>query len=230
LKNWLIATYTVNPLKVSVLENTPHEQFLKAAEVALRQRSSHHGMVRLVYAGTIKESKGIGDIIRAMPFVISQCSRVFLRIIGDGPALLRMRRMVRALNLENKVEFLPMLSMPSLAKALAECDIGIESCLPNQLTHQTMPGKVFEYMALGLPVISSARRPVVRMLREVGCGQIYYSRSPREISQAIINMVTNNIDRREMGLRGRKAVLERYNWRSTLETLKKGLGLAEGME
>jgi glycosyltransferase involved in cell wall biosynthesis len=223
LKDWLTATYAVRREKVSVLENTPHEQFLRAAKKALEDKCAFDGFIRIVYAGVIKEAKGIGDIISSMPYVLLQCPQVRLRIIGDGPALKQMKTLVRDLNLKNEVNFLPMLTMPSLAKALADCDIGIESCWLNELTHQTLPGKLFEYMALCLPILSSARRPVIRILEEVGCGQIYYSRYPKEIGQAIISMVTSDTARREMAQRARRAALERYNWCFTLESLRKGL-------
>jgi len=219
LEDWVLSNYCVPLQKVSVLENTPHDRFLLAAEKALQGRPLNDGLMRLVYAGNIKESKGIGDVISAIPHVLSECPLVRLRIIGEGPALERMKMLVRELNLANKIEFLPRLSMPELVKSLSECDIGIESCWLNELTHQTLPGKLFEYMTLGLPVLSSARKPVIRILSETECGRVYHSREPKNIARVLIEMLGDKEKLNIMGRKARQAVLKRYNWRSNLSVL-----------
>ena len=219
LKDWLTATYAVRREKVSVLENTPHEQFLRATKKALEDKCAFDGFIRFAYAGIIKESKGVGDIISSMPYVLPQFPQVRLRIIGDGPALQQMKTLVRDLHLKNEVEFLPMLSMRSLAKALTECDIGVESCWLNELTHQTLPGKLFEYMCAGLPVLSSSRKPVVRIIEKTGCGLVYKSNKPKQIAVTIMKLLADRKKMEEMGRKGRKAILSRYNWKTNLDML-----------
>lgn len=220
LKNWLITTYTLHPNNVSVLENTPNENYLNAAAEALQQKKRHNDLIYLAYSGWASEKKGIGDIVSSLPYVLSKCPNVRLRIIGEGPAVARLKMVVNELEIGNKVEFFPMLSMSNMAKMLTECDIGIESSWLNELTHQTTPGKLFEYMAVGLAILSSARRPVVRVLEEVNCGKVYFSRNPQRIADCIVELISNRSELSEMGRRARQAVLNRYNWRINVKKLK----------
>jgi glycosyltransferase involved in cell wall biosynthesis len=74
-----------------------------------------------------------------------------------------------------------------------------------------MPGKLFEYMAVGLPVITSARKPVLRIVEQEKCGIVYDPPEPEIIAQTLIKMMENPRLLHEMGTRGRDAVLERYN-------------------
>ena len=221
MKEWLMHSYMLNGKFVSVLENTPSEYFLKEASQALSEKRPKNDVVRLVYAGSIKKSKGIGDVVACLPEVIAKIPRIRLRIIGNGPYLNELKEEVKENALQERVEFLPMLSMSDLVRALSECDLGLETSELNDLTNKTIPGKLFEYMALGLPVLSSKRKSVMRVITEVGCGQIYHVREAGILSQSILEMVTDTARLRKMGQNGRKAVIERYNWKSNLGVLLK---------
>lgn len=221
LKSWLIQAYSLNSQRVHVLENTPTEQFLTCIDRALKEVERPKDVIRLVYAGSIMEKKGLGCIIAALPEVVSANPDIRLRVIGDGRDLPRMKEMVHELGLDGVVEFLPMLSMPDLARALAESHVGIESCFLNELTQQTVPGKLFEYMAAGLPVLSSPRRPVKRILQETGAGIVFPSFAKHEIAQAVLRLIQDPEELRKMGTRARQTVLSRYNWEANIELLKR---------
>src|SRR3989475_6095962 len=53
--------------------------------------------------GRLFEQKGHADLIRAMPRVISEVPRARLIIIGQGPEMKRLRKLVRSLRLESSV-------------------------------------------------------------------------------------------------------------------------------
>ena len=83
-----------------------------------------------------------------------------------------------------------------------------------------MPGKLFEYMAVGLPIFSSARKPVVRIIRREKNGIIYNSRDIKEISTKLISMIENVEERHTMGRNGRAAVLKKYNYTTSQKRLE----------
>lgn len=79
--------------------------------------------------------------------------------------------------------------------------------------------KFFEYMLAGLPVICSNFRSWKLFVEELQCG---FAVDPEDPAQAVaaINYLQNNPDEaREMGLRGRKAVLEQYRWDNEADKL-----------
>jgi hypothetical protein len=52
---------------------------------------------------------------------------------------------------------------------------------------------------------------------------IYNSRNPESIVDSILEIMTHRKKMHEMGIRGRKAVLRRYNWKTNLNILGKVL-------
>lgn len=221
LGKWIEDDYEISSEKLSVLGNYPSKVFLRQAERAFtnRERTKKDNVLRLVHAGYVLENRGLQDVIFVLSILREKGYNFVFRIIGEGPYLNELMRLAQETGTEANIEFIPMLPPDDVAGALAECDIGVCSYLLNEQTHQTLPGKLFEYMAVGLPVISSARKPVVRILEEVRCGLIYRSRKPEEIVKVLLNLFNDKEKRFNMGSRGREAILERYNWEVNLNIL-----------
>lgn len=82
--------------------------------------------------------------------------------------------------------------------------------LPNHL--DSLPTKMFEYMSSGIPVIAS-NFPLWREIIEGNrCGICVDPFDPAAIAAAIDYLVCHPDIAQSMGERGRKAVLEKYNW------------------
>jgi len=216
--------YGIKPTQQSVLENYPSRVFISQAQQALSKKNFAccSNRVRLVFAGGVSENRGVQDIINALKLIEKKKEdcKVSFHIIGEGPYIDTLKTLVRELNLSHSVKFIPLLPPSKVAEALANYDIGVCSYFLNQQTHHTLPGKLFEYMAVGLPVLSSARRPVVRIIEEYNCGTIYHNRDPEEIASKILYLVKNSELRREMGQRGRGAIINHLNWEENLKTLQ----------
>lgn len=206
----------------SVMGNYPSRVFLDQAQHAIKAPNRVcTDKVRLVFAGGISENRGVQDIVYALDIIRKKEKNysISLHIIGEGPYLEELKKIVQSLGLNSLVEFLPLLPPSQVAKALASYDIGICSYLLSQQTHHTLPGKLFEYMAVGMPVLSSARKPVIRILEEFECGTIYHSRKATEIAAKILYLSENKKLREDMGRRGRNAVINHYNWKQNSKAL-----------
>lgn len=99
----------------------------------------------------------------------------------------------------------------------ARAGLVVERPEPNYVAGK--PIKMFEYMAAGIPVISS-NFPLWRQIVEgAGCGLCVDPLDPREVSEAIQYLLSRPKEAEEMGLRGRQAIEERYNWDREKEKL-----------
>ncbi len=221
LGRWVTQNYSVDKAKVGTLGNFPSLLFLQQAGEAflLKIQRPVNQPLRLIHTGYIKENRGLQDVLRAVKILVSQGSPVVLRIIGKGPYAGELKRLTCELKIEKQVEFIHMLPSQEVARSLADGDIGVCAYLLNRQAHQTLPGKLFEYMAAGLPVISSARKPVVRIVEKERCGVIYPSREPQVIADALISMFSDPARLVEMGKRARDAILKRYNQDANLRVL-----------
>lgn len=74
------------------------------------------------------------------------------------------------------------------------------------------PIKMYEYMAAGLPVVASNFPLWKEIIEDCGCGICVDPTSADEVREACLRLVNNPDLCREMGLAGRKSVMEKYNW------------------
>lgn len=224
LGEWATRQYALDPARVSVLANYPSDGFLELAEHAVATTTRPTGPPVLVYAGYVRRSRGIQDVLAALPLVLPRFPDVMVRVIGSGDYTETLKAAAREAGLERHVEFVDMLPPEALPAALAACHVGLSSYHLNEQTHQTVPGKLFEYMALGVPVLSSRRASVVRIVEETGCGVTYASPAPADVAAAIETLLAWPDELHAMGERGRRAVRDRYNGRRNLDTLAVVLG------
>lgn len=76
----------------------------------------------------------------------------------------------------------------------------------------SLPVKMFEYMASGLPVIASDFPLWREIIDSEKCGICVNQTKPIEIREKIQNIIADTSLLQEMGRNGRKAVEEKYNW------------------
>jgi glycosyltransferase involved in cell wall biosynthesis len=165
----------------------------------------------LVYLGVINELRGLDGIIEALPEIRDEAVSVKVLIRGDGDYRPELERRVNELGLQESVTFVERLELDEIPSFLASGDIGLELKEVNRHHNTTIPNKVFDYMALELPILLSNLRPSRRIVREENCGHVLPTHAnPEQIARAVEHM--SELDLQQMGENGRNAVLERYNW------------------
>ncbi len=110
----------------------------------------------------------------------------------------------------------PHVQMPGL---LSECDIGLLA-VPRSFGVNALPNRLFEYMAVGLPIIAPHYGIEVRSVVEAtGCGVLTDCEDPKAVADALVALVSHPERAREMGAAGRVAFRERYNWEREVRPL-----------
>lgn len=110
------------------------------------------------------------------------------------------------------VKYEGFLDREGVAALLSRCVAGL--VVLGDLPHyrESLPVKLFEYMAAGLPVIASDF-PKWREIVEGGrCGICVDPADIEAIAAAIRTLVGNPVEAAAMGARGARLVEERYNW------------------
>lgn len=74
--------------------------------------------------------------------------------------------------------------------------------------------KIFEYMEAGLPVICTDYKLWKEVIDENSCGICVKPNDSQQIKEAIEFLINNKEEAMKMGMRGREAVLSKYNWNS----------------
>jgi glycosyltransferase involved in cell wall biosynthesis len=76
----------------------------------------------------------------------------------------------------------------------------------------SLPVKMFEYMAAGLPVMASDFELWKSIIETENCGICVNQKDVNEINQKLNQIINNTELLKAMGKNGRNAVIKKYNW------------------
>ncbi|GAB1468524.1 glycosyltransferase family 4 protein [Candidatus Cloacimonadota bacterium] len=118
-----------------------------------------------------------------------------------------------------KVDYRGFLDRKAIAEVLSISSIGMVNLLPNENYLDSLPIKLFEYMSSAMPVIISDFPDWRAIVDRYNCGICINPLEPKEITQAIETMLNNPELCKQMGERGKAAILEHLNWDSQEKVL-----------
>jgi glycosyltransferase involved in cell wall biosynthesis len=90
--------------------------------------------------------------------------------------------------------------------------LGLVTLHPTINYLDSLPVKMFEYMAAGIPVLASNFPLWKSIIEKYNCGKCVDPLNPDEISKAINSILADSKLAKEMGENGRRLVTERFNW------------------
>lgn len=167
------------------------------------------------YIGAIGANRGIREIVRACEFLKST-ARLNL---GGNFSEADLKNEVTAYPGWTHVNELGFLARADVRNVLSRSVAGLVTLHPAPNYLDSLPVKMFEYMAAGIPVIAS-NFPLWRdIVERGGCGLCVDPLDPKAIAAAIDHLVMNPDIARSMGERGRRLVLQQYNWSTEEEKL-----------
>ncbi len=116
------------------------------------------------------------------------------------------------LQVEDVIELHPPVPLQEMPDILRRCDAGLIA-YGRDLGADSLPNRLFEYMAAGLPVIAPQySTEICRILIEEGCGVTADFENPSSIAAAIVELARDPDRCRRMGKRAREAFESRHNW------------------
>ncbi len=151
----LFASRSCSPKKITVVMNSPDEQIFQFRRVSPAVRKLRTKPFVVMYHGSLVERNGLDLAVDAFAKIYHSIPEAELRIYGSRNAFLdRVMNSVRERGLENAVHYLGPKPLEQIVKAIEDCDVGI---IPNQrniFTELNTPTRIFEYLAIGKPVIA----------------------------------------------------------------------------
>ncbi|GIW82564.1 MAG: glycosyltransferase WbpH [Gemmatales bacterium] len=170
----------------------------------------------VLYAGSITSIRGIREMIEA----VHRVPQARLILIGEfAPAdLLEETRQQPGWN---KVEYLGWQTRSEAIQHYQRARIGLAILHPTPIFVDSLPNKLFEYMAAGLAVVASDFPSWRRILENFRCGLVVDPLDPRSVAEAIDYLLSHPDEAAAMGRRGREAALSHFNWDTEAKKLVK---------
>ncbi|MEZ4387921.1 MAG: glycosyltransferase family 4 protein [Candidatus Krumholzibacteriia bacterium] len=201
------------PERIHIVSNTPPRAILAhEADPAL----TADGMIDLIYVGNVTRTRGLQQVISALadPSLVSSAFR--FRVVGAGDYLPVLKALSRDLGVVDRVVFHGWVDSREVPALVARCHVGVIPHLKTEHTDTTVPNKLFDFMAAGLPVVVSNALPMQRIVQEQGCGLAFAGDDPASLPRCLRDLADPS-RRTDLGRHGRHAVATLYNWERDLD-------------
>jgi glycosyltransferase involved in cell wall biosynthesis len=163
----------------------------------------------IVWSGMMFERIRVETIIEAFKLMRENAKLMFM---GKGPKRQALINYAKLLHLEDKVIFSEWLNRTEVPARLAKSSIAIIYLSDTLGERCKCPGKMYEYMAMELPVIATDVGEAAYTVRKAKCGLVVPPDDPRALAEAMDYLVQNPDQRRKMGKSGREFLVKEQNY------------------
>lgn len=192
----------------SICENRVYVNNFPIAEKLLRQGHIVQKMERVCYVGDISEERGAVFMVKG-----ASMARIPL-ILGGNISQLDLKEKLEGLPEYKNVIYVGKVEHNEAIEIINNSTVGI-SVLQNVGQYAdlyNLPTKVYEYMALGIPVVISDFPYVREVLKEYEFGIAVNPSDEMEIAKAIVKIVKDRELSKKMGEEGQRAIREKFSW------------------
>lgn len=139
---------------------------------------------------------------------------VRLLMIGDGQMRQYCEERAQALNIASKVHFTGAVPQVEGPRWLAACDCLVAPHVPNVDHSQFFgsPTKLFEYMAMGRPIVASKLGQMDELLQHKRNAWLVEPGNSDALFHGLSAVMSDNVLAQQMGRQARVDVVEKYTW------------------
>lgn len=178
-------------------------------DVDYRHKPGTDGKVRLLFLANMVRSKGVMDVLHAVPTVIRECPEAEFWLAGSWEDLV-LRREIEdylAANQHLPIRWLGQVSGQAKQDALEQADIFV---FPTYYPPEGHPWVIVEAMAAGLPVIATDQGAIRESVVDGDNGYIVAKQAPSEVAARAVALVKDPALRARMGARSQQLYAERF--------------------
>ncbi len=160
----------------------------------------------IAYIGGISKKRGIMELLD----VVYQL-KITLKLAGifQPPSLEQECRNHKGWQY---VDYKGLINRKEVNELLSQSKIGMLTLYPTPNHNLSLPIKLFEYMASGIPVIASNIPIWEEIVNHANCGIIVDPKNTEEIALAITKLFKEYKESKLMGENGKIKALKKYNW------------------
>jgi glycosyltransferase involved in cell wall biosynthesis len=183
-----------------------------------------------IHVGEQTKIRGCSVLVEAARLMATRVPEAKLLLVGrfdDQEYRDEIDQLIFDHGLERSVVLTGEVPYGEIPRWLSQADIGLIALQEAENFKTAIPTKLFEYMASGIPVVSSDLPPTRQFTDGLNCSILVEPADPREYAEAIEYLLTHPIEAQCMGKNGRRAVERKYNWGTEAEKL---VGLYQRLE
>lgn len=199
---------------VKIAPGIDTEHFAPTDASILRRSLGLENKKVIVSVGRLVHRKGQDYLIQSMPLILHQVPNAHLLLVGQGPYLEHLQRLVKEHGLENSVTFIGRVDYKELPQYLCVGDI---FAMPSRsrLMGLEVEGLGIVYLeasSCGLPVLAGNSGGAPDAVKQSETGLVVNGTDEKQIASAAIELLNNSDSSKKMGLAGRQWIVNDWRW------------------
>lgn len=201
----------VDPARVEVLPNAVNPERVRPGgkRAKVRRNLGLEGDFVVGFVGSLKPWHGVEVLLEAFRRLAEREPLARLLLVGDGPE--RQKIEARAAEMDGRVVLTGSVGHESVLGYVEAMD----ACTAPYSTAQNFyfsPLKVFEYMAMGRPVVASRVAQITELINPEETGLLVEPGDPDALAEALFRISRSPEAALRMGSSGRRWVTEHRTW------------------
>ena len=203
--------------KISVVMNAIDERALEPA-LRRRMRTGPHDGFTVAYHGTVAPWYGLDLLIDAVASARADVPGIRALIVGRGDAVEATRRRAHELGVTELVELVGELPHAETLDRIAGADCGVIPNKPTKLNRFALSSKLFEYVALGIPVAVARLETLAQHFDEDEVA-FFTPGDSSSLAAALVSIASDPQGARARAERARARARANYSWARNREEL-----------
>lgn len=205
--------------KIIVVPNTIRKDIFLKYPIISEISKKFRGRFVVLYLGDTGLRRGTDDAIESVNLLREKIPDILLVLVGENNEDIRLREMVNELDLKEHVSFEGWQDVSFFPSYIHMAGVCISPLKKNPHHDTTYPNKIFQYMAIGKPLIVSDCPAQAEVVRNTGSGLIFEAGNPEDLADKIDWMYSHEVERIQYGRKAEMAVLQKWNWEETSKDL-----------
>jgi glycosyltransferase involved in cell wall biosynthesis len=143
------------------------------------------------YLGSFFYFSGLPQVLESLSSPDFQDANIKFLLVGGGEQENELRQLVLRKGLSDKVIFTGYIDFSQIPTYLSLFDVGINPMVPLDVSNFALPNKVIQYLAMGVPVVSTRLDGLHSSLE--ACKFVNWVESPGQILAASIEVANSNV-------------------------------------
>ena len=210
LRDFINKEYEIELDKIVVVPNGIDVNKIKVSETEKQQLIVKYNLNNnhvIGFVGSVHPWHRVDMLIEAFSDIVQSRGGVKLLIVGGGSMIARLTELCRKLNIEDNVIFTGKIPNVDVYKYISVMDITV---IPGTKWFM-MPVKLFEYGALGKPVIAIDTQAIRDVMVDGEEGLLFKS-DKRALTESLSELINDEEKRTEYGINFKRKVMKQYTW------------------
>ena len=176
--------------KSTVIQNTIDEKHMQTASTQSVRTLKKKLLLKenvVLYVGRLSLEKNLDVLLKSIAYVIKEIPQTSLILIGDGPAIEKLQKLVKQLNITDHVLFLGVMKQKDL---LTKGYFQLADVFATASTSEVQPVSLIEAFYFHLPVVAVSAKGAGETARDVGLLAKPYDEI--DLAQNIIKVLVNH--------------------------------------